>query len=89
MTADQQIDTPGLQELFVFYRVCTHEETELAEAKGEAKFDPEVKNKSGKSFPHQTQDERMGRVASTTEGEAPVKTREYSPKEGTKLYSEK
>lgn len=60
----------------------------LAEASGEARFDPEVVDKSGSGFPHQTAEDRKSRLASSTEGESMVKTREYTPKEGTQLYDE-
>jgi hypothetical protein len=50
--------------------------------------DPEVSKeaKEGAGFPHQTKEDRQANLASSTQGEAPVKTREYTPKPGSKLY---
>jgi len=52
--------------------------------------DPEVDNgaKQGSGFPHQTNEDRKANMASSTQGESPVKTREYTPKPGSKLYPE-
>ena len=59
-----------------------------AEKDGEPKRNPEVKDKSGKNFPHQTAEDRTKHMASSTESEAGVKTREYTPKEGTNVYDD-
>lgn len=53
-----------------------------------AMADPEVDEeaKMGSAFPHQSNKDRQADLASSTQGESPVKTREYTPKPGSKLY---
>lgn len=61
------------------------------EKDGEPVRNPEVAEsaRSGKGFPHQSAEERASYKSTNTEGESQVKTREYTPKENTKLYEDK
>ena len=54
------------------------------------RFEPEVADRTrGSGFPHQTNEERTKGLASSTQGEAPVKTREYTPtSDEKKVYPE-
>lgn len=62
----------------------------LAETGDPVRFEPEVADRSrGSGFPHQTSEDRRSELASSTQGEAHVKTREYTPTSGdSKIYPE-
>lgn len=61
-----------------------------AETGDPVRFEPEVADRSrGSAFPHQTDADRQANLASSTQGEAPVKTREYTPtSDDKKIYPE-
>ena len=69
---------------------CSETVFKSVETGDPVRFEPEVADRTrGSGFPHQTNEERQGNLASSTQGEAPVKTREYTPTEtGGKIYPE-